>query len=150
LEQASFATALNRHRIVGVDSMVFIYHVEAHPSYLPLTRALFKHIETGKIKAVTSMLSLTEVLIQPYRKGRRDLAVFYRALLTEYPHLEIRPLDLETAELAAAIRARYETSTPDGIQTATAMQQGATAFITNDRRLARVKELDIVLLDSYL
>ena len=150
MEKTLFATALNRYRTVGVDSMVFIYHVECHPSYVPLTRILFKRIETGKNRAVSSMLSLMEVLMGPYRKGRNDLAVLYRGLLTEYPHLFLSPLNRGTAELAAAIRAHHDLSTPDSIQIATALEQGATAFITNDKQLSKVKELDILLLDSFL
>lgn len=148
--QTSFTTALGRHQKLGVDSMVFIYHVEGHRSYLPLTRILFTRIEEGKHRAVSSTLSLIEVLIQPYRKERRDIAALYRGLLTQYPNLDLRPVDRETAELAAAIRARYEATTPDSVQIATALQQGASAFITNDKQLTRVKELEIVLLDSYL
>jgi len=130
--------------------MVFIYHIERNPSYVPLTRILFKRIETGKNKAVSSMLSLIEVLTHPYRKGRKDLALLYRGLLTDYPHLTLWPLDQETAELSASIRAHYNVSTPDAIQLATALRQGATAFITNDQQLTRVKDLNVLLLDSYL
>ena len=148
--QTAFATALNRYDIVALDSMVFIYHVECHPSYVPLTRILFRRIETGKNRAVSSLLSLMEVLTGPYRNGRRDIALMYRTLLTEFPHLALWPLNGETADLAAAIRTRYAISTPDAIQIATALQQGATAFITNDKQLAQVKDLDILLLDSYL
>lgn len=148
--QTAFATALSRHDVVGVDSMVFIYHVEAHPSYLPLTRTLFKRIESGQNRAASSMLSLAEVLVQPHRKGRRDLANLYRGLLTDFPHLDLWPLDRETAELAATIRAHYEISMPDATQLATALLKGATAFVTNDKQLVRVKELEMLLLDSYL
>jgi len=150
LGKTSFATALNRYDAVGVDSMVFIYHVEGHPSYLPLTRILFKRIEAGKNRAVSSVLSLMEVLTGPYRKGRKDLAVLYRGLLTDFPHLALWPMNQETADLAAAIRARDEISTPDAIQIATALEHGATAFLTNDKQLSKVKDLDILLLDSYL
>jgi len=148
--QASFATALNRHEVVAVDSMVFIYHIEGHPSYLPLTRVLFKRIETGKNRAVSSHLSLLEVLTLPYRKERQDLALLYRSLLTEFPYLTLWPLDQETSELAASIRAHHNLSTPDAIQMATALRQGATAFVTNDKQLKKNNDLDVLLLDSFL
>ena len=147
--QTPLATALNRRYILGVDSMVFIYHIEGHASYIALTRILFQRIQSGKNKAVSSMLSLTEVLTGSYRKGREDLTLLYRGLLKEYPNLTLWPLDQETAERAASLRARYEISTPDAIQIATALQNGATAFLTNDKQLVRVKELDVLLLDDY-
>jgi predicted nucleic acid-binding protein len=150
MDKASFATTLNRHAIVAVDSMVFIYHIEGHSSYLPLTRVLFKRIEMGKNRAVSSHLSLMEVLTLPYRKGRQDLALLYRSLLTEFPHLTLWPLDQETSELAASIRAHHDFSTPDAIQLATALRQGATAFVTNDKQLKKNSDLDVLLLDSFL
>ncbi len=148
--QTSLATALNRHSTVGVDSMVFIYHVERHDTYIDLTRILFTRIQSGKNKAVSSTLSLTEVLTAPLQRNRFDLTLLYRGLLMDYPHLSLHSLDHQTADQAAALRARYDISTPDAIQLATALAQKATAFVTNDKQLARVKELDVMLLDSYL
>jgi len=149
MAKASLATTLNHHSLVGLDSMLFIYHAERHPDYLPLTRIVFKRIETGKNKGVTSVLSLSEVLTLPYGKARNDLAVLYRGLLADFPHLELASFDREAAELSASLRAHYSIATPDAIQLATALQLKATAFLTNDKQLVRIKELDIILLDDY-
>jgi predicted nucleic acid-binding protein len=148
--QTPLATALNPYATVGIDSMVFIYHIELHTSYFPLTQIVFRRVEAGKNRAVSSTLSLLEVLTGCYQRGNEDLAERYRSLLGEFPHLTLFPLDPETAELAATLRARYSLLTPDAIQVATAVQNGATAFLTNDKQLARVKELNVLLLDSYL
>jgi hypothetical protein len=32
----------------------------------------------------------------------------------------------------------------------TAIEAGATLFVTNDRRLAKVQDLDVLLLDDYV
>ena len=37
---------------------------------------------------------------------------------------------------------------PDALQIAVAIQEGCEAFLTNDRRLARVAELRVLLLDD--
>ena len=150
MDKASLATALNRHSIIAVDSMVFIYHLEAHPDYLPLTRILFKRIESGKNRAVGSYLSLMEVLTLPYRLNRQNLILTYRNLLGDFPHLSLWPLDQATADLAASIRGHHQISTPDAIQLATALQQKATAFVTNDHQLKKIPEIDILLLDKFV
>ena len=77
------------------------------------------------------------------------MARSYRGLLTEYPHLTLLALDLATADLAASLRAHYNLSTPDAIQVGTALCAGATAFLTSDDHLSRVKELDVLLLSAY-
>ena len=148
--QKGFESALARHAKIAVDSMVFIYHIEANASFLGLTRTLFHRIETGQVSAVTSVLSLLEVLTHPYRKGETELAVLYRGLITEFPHLTVHPLDQATAELAASVRAHYGISSPDAIQIATALRQGATVFVTNDKKRSQIKELDVLLLHSFV
>jgi len=39
---------------------------------------------------------------------------------------------------------------PDALQIAAALEAGATAFVTNDQRLGKVKELDVLQLDDYV
>jgi predicted nucleic acid-binding protein len=52
-------------------------------------------------------------------------------------------------KFAEELRAKYGVRTPDALQLA-AVQAGATGFITNDRRLEAVKELEIGVLDDFL
>jgi predicted nucleic acid-binding protein len=40
--------------------------------------------------------------------------------------------------------------TPDALQNAACLENGAMAFVTNDRRLPRVTELDVILLDEVV
>lgn len=48
----------------------FIYFIEEHPIYLPLVEPLFEAIDAGELEAVTSSLTLLEVLVIPFRFGR--------------------------------------------------------------------------------
>ncbi|MEM3658385.1 MAG: PIN domain-containing protein, partial [Candidatus Hadarchaeum sp.] len=58
---------------------------------------------------------------------------------------------VEAAAEAARLRARYGLRTPDALLLATARAGGATAFLTNDRALLRVREgLTIVVLEDLL
>jgi hypothetical protein len=60
--------------IVGLDSAPLIYFVELHPLYLPLVDPFFEAMEFGDIQLVTSTLTLTEVLVHPYKYNNRSLA----------------------------------------------------------------------------
>jgi predicted nucleic acid-binding protein len=55
------------------------------------------------------------------------------------------------ARRAAQLRARYRLRPADALQVATALVHGATAFVTNDRSLTRLRPaLDVVLLDEFV
>ena len=141
---------LSRHELVGADTMVFIYHLEDHPRYTRLTQPLFEAWEEGRNGGVTSVITLLEILVKPKSEGREEVARDYLELLTTYPNLTIMEIDLGLAELAADLRARYGIRTPDALQLAAALQAGARGFITNDGRLKRVTELEVVLMDELL
>jgi len=141
---------LARHERVGADTMVFIYHLEDHPTYAPLTQPLFEAWEEGKSSGVTSVITLLEILVKPKREGKTEAARDYLELLTTYPNLTIVEVDLGLADLAADLRAKYVIRTPDALQLAAALQAGAGGFISNDGRLKQVAELEVVLLDELL
>lgn len=143
----SFPKSLGGQK-VGLDTMIFIYAFEEHPAYLPLLKNFFGALEKGKIEAVTSTLSITECLVQPYRRNDFGLAARYMVLFRNFPHLTIIPITDDVAERAAFLRAHYNLKTPDAIQLATAFISGSRAFLTNDENLASVEGIDILVLDQ--
>jgi len=48
--------------------------------------------------------------------------------------LDLRPLDIATAELAVALAASYRLHAADAVHLATAVQAGADRFLTNNSR----------------
>jgi predicted nucleic acid-binding protein len=141
---------LRRHRRVALDTSVFIYQLEANPRYVGLTDPLFTWLELPDRVAVTSTVTMTELLVQPYRdSGERRAAEFY-ALLTTYPNLIWIAPDLEVADIAARIRAAHRLRTPDALQAATAVHARATGLVTNDPVFARVEAFETLVLDHLL
>jgi len=59
-------------------------------------------------------------------------------------------MGLDVARRASDLKAVNRIKTPDAIQVATALQHGATVFITNDRIFERVKEIEVLLLEKFL
>lgn len=93
---------------------------------------------------------MTESLVHGYREDdRQEIDSFY-GLLSIYPNLHWMAPDLETADEAARIRAKYKLRTPDALQAATAIRAQATVFVTNDPVFARIEEFDTVVLDQVL
>ena len=141
---------LKKYRIVGIDTVAFIYHFEENEKYLPFTNVLFEMIENGKVRAVTSTITLMEILVKPKRDGNQKAANEYKFILQTFPNLEIRNIDAEVAERAAEIRAKYGVKPPDALQVAASLINNAEAFITNDRELKKIREIETIVMDEAL
>ncbi|OGP29489.1 MAG: hypothetical protein A2022_08370 [Deltaproteobacteria bacterium GWF2_42_12] len=138
-----------RGKTAGLATMIFIYHLEDHPKYVAATEKLFDGIEHGSCRAVTSILTLIELLIKPKREGNLIAVSDYRDLILTFPNLTVMDVDLRVSDIASDLRARYKIRMPDAIQLATAMTGGAQHFITNDDGLKKVKDINIILLDEF-
>ena len=90
-------------RMVAIDTAPFIYLIEAHPKYLAVVEQFFVALDHGDFQAVTSTLTLLEVLVQPLRKSDVPLADRYRDILLRSPNLLVVPLTAEIAEQSSII-----------------------------------------------
>lgn len=92
---------------------------------------------------VGSVLLLPEVLGKPLREGAAEQTAVLAGLLAR---LDLRPLDLATAELAVALSAAHRLRAVDATHLATAVAVGADRFITNNQRdfPVAISEIEIV------
>jgi predicted nucleic acid-binding protein len=144
------ASFLRRHRRIGIDTSVFIYELEANPRYAALADQIFTWLEGPRHTAVTSTITMTELLVQPYRDGDEQRVDRFYGLLATYPNLEWVAPDLEVADIAARIRAAHRLRTPDSLQAATVIRSQATGIVTNDPIFERLKEFETLVLDRIL
>ena len=145
-----FRKQLVNHNIVGLDTGIFIYHFEAHPRYLPLTQKLLTGVQAGQWTAITSIITVMELTVHPWQMGRSSVAREYEALLIHFPNLTLVDVNREVARRAAQLRAHYNIRPADALQVATALLEGATTFVTNDRKLTRLsQEIGIIVLDDF-
>jgi predicted nucleic acid-binding protein len=153
LDLARLRAFLRRHRRVALDTCIFIYQWEASPRYSPLTDRIFSSLEQSKqsdLAAVTSTVTMTELLVHPYRDDDVVRVNELFALLSTYPNLEWVAPNLEIAARAAEIRALDRLRTPDALQAATAVHSNATAFVTNDPVFRRIKGFEALILDDFV
>ena len=141
---------LKNHPIIGLDSSIFIYHLEDHLRYAPLTEPIFTALENGINKGITSYLTLMEILTKPKAEGLFQVARDYEYYLTTFPNLTFYEMGLEEARKASDLRASERIKAPDAIQVATAILHGATAFLTNDKFFERIKGIDVLILEKIL
>ena len=64
---------------LAIDSAPIIYFIEEHPRYVGVVEKVFRRIDSGHITAVSSVLTLTEVLTKPLESGQRDWRQIPRA-----------------------------------------------------------------------
>ena len=141
---------LQRHRRIALDSGVFIYHVEANPRYTALTEIIFPWLEGSGGGAVTSTITMTELLVPAYRDLDQQRVNKFYSLLSRYPNLDWIAPTLEIADIAALIRARHGLRTPDALQAATAAYSAVTGLISNDPVFERVDRFETLVLERLL
>lgn len=140
---------LAEHRRIGLDSNILIYLLETSGPLADAAARLVDAIDAGTTEAVLSSVGLVEILVGPARAG--DAAAFeltadaLRDLL-----IRVVSLDRATAEDAAWIRGSLGIGLEDAVHLATARNAGATAFVTNDRRLRSIPRLEVVYLDDLV
>ena len=149
-KEAECRKLLSKHKVVGIDTMAFIQYFENNLRYLPFVKTLFEFVEEGKIKGKTSVITYLEILVRPKKEKRDDLIEQYEILLTNYPNLEIIPVNKEIADISSSLRARYDLRIPDAIQVATSIVSGASALITNDLNMKRIRETEVIIMKEFL
>jgi len=143
--------ALRGYEVVAIDTDCFIYYLEGGMWAKELKDNLFLPLEEGSFRAVASVLTVAEILVKPKSLGLQDVCEEYILLLSSYPHLEIVPFTLQIAIRCAEVRARYRIRTPDALQVATALEEGAGVFLTNDADLpSQVEGLQVAILGDFL
>jgi predicted nucleic acid-binding protein len=147
---AGLAQVLSRHDCVGIDTSIFIYHIEASTQYAGLAREALDALVQGTFLGVTSVLTLMEITVQPLRLNRPIAANQYELLVSAIPNLRIIDVNRETARRAAELRAVHRLQAADAVQVAACLQHGATAFLTNDKGIRRVTALEVILLDDFV
>ncbi|MEO8395168.1 MAG: PIN domain-containing protein [Chloroflexota bacterium] len=105
-------------------------------------------VDGDDVFAVSSALTLTEILTLPLRLGKTELVNSYEEILLNGAHFYLAPIDTKTSRIAADLRARYNLKTPDALQVASALNESCDAFLTNDLSIKRITEIQILILDE--
>jgi predicted nucleic acid-binding protein len=142
---------LGEIKTIFLDTAPVIYFIEAHPQFGPLVRQVIELMNENRIQAVTSVLTLSEVLPKPVETGNDELAEKFKTYLKNGSNLTLLPITEIIGESAGVLRGKYPNlKTVDALQIATALDAESDAFLTNDRKLSGIKEIKIIVLKDYL
>jgi predicted nucleic acid-binding protein len=142
-------TALARHRRIAIDSTLLIYLLGEDRGRADISAVIVDLVGTGAIEGVLATIGLAEVLVGPARRG--DGVLFEESAATMRDlGFRIVSMDASVAEDAAWIRGQTGLSLPEAVHLAAARAGGATAFVTNDRRIKSRPGLEVVYLDDLV
>ena len=136
---------------IFIDTAPVIYYIEAHPQFGPLVKEVVNAFQSGNLNAYSSVITLVEVLPKPTESGDERLTRKFAEFLKHGRNLIIIEISERIAEAAGKLRGRYPfLKTVDAIQLAAALDLGTEAFLTNDGKLGKFKELKVLVLKDYL
>lgn len=117
------------------DTDVLIYAAVSDPRGRGIRRMLDRDPA-----GVGSVLLVPELLSRPLRHGRTAEVHSLQVMLS---HLDLKPVDLTTADLAAVLGSKYALRAADAVHLATAVMAGADRFITNNSKDFQVSITEI-------
>lgn len=137
----SITDLLKKHRLIALDTCLWIYHFEKHPELAKSVEQILTAVAAGQCRAIVSELVLLELTAGPLKLGRQDVADEYETLLTHFPGLTLAPVTRSILLHAAQLRALHGFRTPDAIILATAKEHGVTLVVTNDQSWSKYPDL---------
>ena len=142
---------IDRFQTIFIDTAPIIYYIEAHPQFGPLAKKVVDSFRSGRLIALSSVITLVEVLPKPVESGNDELAKKFSNFLKTGKNIKLLEISANIAELAGNLRGRYPSlKAMDAIQIAVSIDAGADAFITNDVKLNQIKALKVIILKEYL
>ncbi|MCY4538144.1 MAG: type II toxin-antitoxin system VapC family toxin [Chloroflexi bacterium] len=144
----NITSALRNTKRIYIDSAPLIYFVERHRDYFTKMSRIIALIESAPLQAFTSVITITEIIVQPLKVGNTDLAQEYHDVLVSSNQFTLLSVTEDIAITAGAIRARYSLRTPDALHVATAIATGCDTILTNDAAMKRVTDLNVVYMDD--
>ncbi len=147
-DNLKISAALHQKQKILLDTAPLIYLVEANPSYIDIVVAIFALIDSGQLLSITTPISLAECLVHPILQMDHSLVNTYISQITRGKNSTFISIGSEVAYEAATLRAKYKIQLPDALQLASGIDTGCDAFLTNDRQLAQVTEINVIVIDD--
>ncbi|MFT5999878.1 MAG: putative nucleic acid-binding protein [Neolewinella sp.] len=133
---------------IFIDTAPFIYLIEEHPEFAEKVKNYFIDRFKSGDEFLTSVVTISEFSVKPNRDQRLELIVQLQHFI-EQTGIDVSLISLTHAELAAQLRGKYQPlKGMDAFQVAVAIEEGCGKFLTNDKQLAKIEEIDVVLVSD--
>ena len=131
-----------------IDTSPFIYLVENNPVFVDRIRSFFIDALNDDHGLITSVITIMEFNVMPQRKGRHELILQFEEFL-HMMNISVEEIDQKVAETAYKLRAKYDfLKGMDALQISVAIEKECDQFLTNDKRLTKISEVKILLVED--
>ena len=133
-----------------LDANIFIYFVEGHAAFASSLGLLFQRIDDDSVIAVTSEMTLAEVLVKPFADSKPHIAELYAQILAVGSQVQIVPVSRDILLSSARLRAQWGGKLFDAVHVATAMQSSCDILLTEDRSIRTPSGLAVVRIGQMI
>ncbi len=132
------------------DANIFIYAIEGFTGYETLLETLLQKVQDKAIRAITSELTLAEVLVKPMQLRANNVIELYETMLSYDSPIETIPVSRARAiwRHSAELRTELKMALPDAVHVATALYAGCSFFLTEDKNLRLPGSLRKMMLEE--
>ena len=140
---------MNPNSKIFFDTAPFIYWLEQHPTLCGKVRQFMADTAVLSCDYATSIVSFAEFGVYPERNGRPDLIQDFEDALSDFS-FDFIEINLPIARISYRLRAKYIfLRGMDAFQLAAALHTGCQYFLTNDRPLTVVGEINVIILEDW-
>jgi predicted nucleic acid-binding protein len=118
--------------VVYIDTNIFVYFVEATPSFFQKVKELFEHVASVGARLITSEITLAECIYRPSQDHDAALVSIYEMLFEQSGEIDLVPLDGALAKRAAVAGGGVGLKLIDAIHYMSALEAGCDFFVTSD------------------
>lgn len=132
-----------------LDTAVFIYFLENNIDYGDKVELFLNNAINDRNQLVTSTVTIMEFCTKPFELGNTNLVTKFEEFLSEL-NITLIPINNEIAVEAAKLRGKYKSlKGMDSLQVASAIKVGCNKFISNDRKLKLIAEINVELVEDF-
>ena len=138
ISELSLKKAVKGKKVL-IDSNIIIYLTDSIQPYDYLARLLFQILEDGDIEAVISILTISEVMQGPLRRGNNKIAFEVRDYLVNFPNSYCQDITFDVLEkIGNDSRVNWKMlRTVDSLIIASGILHNVSLFISNDNHFKK-------------
>jgi len=130
---------------IFIDTAPFIYLIEKHPEFIDPIKRYFTELYIDQVELVTSVITLSEFGVKPQKEGKSELIQQFEEFI-EKVGIKMVDVNKHHARESYKFRSRYQfLKGMDSLQIGVAKLEDCDKFLTNDIKLSKIKEIEIVL-----
>ena len=135
---------------IFIDTAPIIYFIEADAIWGHIVKQIVDNAISKRIRFISSVVTLSEVLVKPSSQADELLQARFKQFLRNGKNLTLLEITAEIAELAGELRGLYPSlKGMDSLQLAAAISSKSDIFLTNDRKLKKINQIRVMLLEDY-